>query len=111
VEYAPDLLATDARTRWGGIDCSLPPPDPDFVGREMLFQEVSRFVGGNQSGYLMLVGGMGRGKSAFIAELIHRAWQAGEQPVFLTVANRLRQPADPLCPATIRHQLRTNAEP
>jgi hypothetical protein len=100
VAEAVALLATDARTRWGGIDCSLPPPDPDFVGRETLFQEVGRFVAGNQPGYLVLIGGMGRGKSAFMAELIHRAWLAGEGPVFHIIRYHPSSSGTPVAIAT-----------
>jgi hypothetical protein len=78
----PGLLDANATTRWGHIDCSLPERNPDFIGRDRLFAEVQGFIKGHDSGYLVLVGGMGKGKTTFMTELIHRAIERREQPVF-----------------------------
>jgi len=78
----PNLLDANATARWGHMDCSLAARDPDFVGRDRLFTYVRDFIEGHDSGYLVLVGGMGRGKTAFMTELLHRAVERCEQPVF-----------------------------
>jgi WD40 repeat protein len=66
------LLSTHLATRWE-TDCSLPARNPDFVGRKDLTEKVRRFIDDDsrKSGYLVLVGGMGKGKSTFLAEFIH----------------------------------------
>lgn len=79
---AVELLAIDTQTRWGSIDCSLPPPDPAFVGRKQLLKAVQDFILTHDSGYLVIAGGMGKGKSAFMAELIRTALTRGEAPVY-----------------------------
>jgi len=69
-------------TCWRGIDCSLPLADPHFVGRERLFAAVRDFVGHHDSGHLILVGGMGKGKTTFLSELVRREEARGQYPVF-----------------------------
>jgi WD40 repeat protein len=64
------------QTRWTNIDTLLPPRKSDFVGRRRLFQAIESFIAGHDSGYLVLVGAMGRGKTTFMVELIHRALEA-----------------------------------
>jgi tetratricopeptide (TPR) repeat protein/8-oxo-dGTP pyrophosphatase MutT (NUDIX family) len=75
-------LAVDAQTRWGNIDCALSALEPSFVGRTQLLAEVRRFVATHESGYLVLVGGIGQGKSAFIAELVRNVVARGEEPIY-----------------------------
>ncbi len=82
VEEAITLLTVDAQTRWGNIDCSLPTRDQSFVGRVRLLDEVRRFVATHDSGYLVIVGGMGQGKTAFMAELIRAALARDEDPIY-----------------------------
>ena len=62
--------------------CSLPERNPDFVGREDLMAKVEEFIQTHRSGYLVIVGGMGMGKSAFMARLIHRERDRGEEPIY-----------------------------
>ena len=61
---------------------NLPPRNPDFVGRENLKARVREFVSRPQAGgYLVLIGGMGRGKTAFLTELVHEEIEAGREPI------------------------------
>jgi WD40 repeat protein/DNA-binding winged helix-turn-helix (wHTH) protein len=85
----PSCLATyDSDGRGGSLgaepsiraEAGLEPADV-FVGRERLFQLVSDFVGRAEPGYLVLVGGMGRGKTRFLKELLMRRRAAGETPI------------------------------
>ena len=90
---APDLpkgierLRLDEQERWHGIDCQLPPPDPDFTGREALFKHVAQFIEENESGYLILQGEMGIGKSAFLAALLHAERAKGGLPVYHIISS------------------------
>src|SRR6185436_13305217 len=79
---AVELLAVDMQTRWGSIDCSLPPPNPSFAGRQHLLAAVHAFIRRQASGYLVIASGMGKGKTAFMAELIYTALTQGEAPVY-----------------------------
>lgn len=79
---ALDQLEADNETRWGSVDCTMPVRVVDFVGRDELFKAVDAFIANNDSGYLVIVGGMGKGKSAFMAEMIHRRAESGEVPVY-----------------------------
>lgn len=66
------LLKVDAETRWEDvIDCTTEVErHRDFVGRGWLKKQVQAFVAGHDSGYLLLTGGPGVGKSAFVAEQV-----------------------------------------
>jgi len=69
---AVELLQTDAETRWGEIlDCTTELGDhPVLVGREWLSARVQAFLEGHKSGYLLIAGTPGIGKSAFVADMI-----------------------------------------
>jgi hypothetical protein len=63
-------------------EANLPKRNPHFVGRERLKDRVREFVSGRSSGgYLVLIGGMGRGKTAFLTELVHDQIDAGREPI------------------------------
>ena len=81
VAEAVQLLEVNDRNRWSRIDCTLPPLNPDFVGREQLTAAVQDFVANHESGYLVLVGGMGKGKSTFLSELIHTEQGRKAEPI------------------------------
>jgi WD40 repeat protein len=76
------LLQTDLDNRWRGIDCALPPRNPDFVGRARLFERVGQFIEETESGYLLLEASMGKGKTSFMTELIYRQIAAGQAPIY-----------------------------
>jgi WD40 repeat protein len=84
---AIQMLRRDQQGRWQGIDCQLPPPDPDFTGREALFKRVRDFIKTRSSGYLVLRGEMGIGKSAFMAALLHAERAAGNLPVYHIISS------------------------
>lgn len=76
------LLQTDLATRWRGIDCTLPPRNPDFVGRDALFERLDDFIRNQVSGYLLIEGGMGRGKTSLMTEFVHRRIVNGRAPIY-----------------------------
>lgn len=71
-------------TRWSNIDCSLPPENPDFVGRQRLTEEIIRFIASHRSGYLVLRGSMGSGKTTFLAQFLNsrRARDIGDSVIY-----------------------------
>ena len=74
LQDATRLLTVDAETRWGDIiDCT---PElnrhHDMVGRSWLREWVQAFVDSHSSGYLLLTGGPGIGKSAFVAAQVRQ---------------------------------------
>lgn len=79
---AIQLLDVDIKTRWRSIDCALPPQQPDWVPRATLITAVQKFCATHASGYLVIVGGMGKGKSTFVAELLHDELARGHEPIF-----------------------------
>jgi WD40 repeat protein len=87
LETGIELLRRDEQERWHGIDCQLPPLDPDFTGREALFARVRQFVADNDTGYLVLLGAMGIGKSAFMSALLHAERATGNVPVFHLISS------------------------
>lgn len=82
VAEATALLAVDAQTRWGDIiDCAQELRDhPNLVGREWLKERVQKFThdGQRYSGYFLISGEPGAGKSAFVADRL----RAQEFPVY-----------------------------
>src|SRR5262249_17348816 len=97
---APDLrqgavdLLTDAATRWQ-IDSRVAPRDPAFVRGERLIAGVEAFVARPGAGYLVLVGGMGVGKTALLTELLHRRALIGDPPIYHLVGREGSASADP----------------
>jgi hypothetical protein len=69
---AVTLLVVDAQTRWGGIiDCTDElKRHRDFVGRHWLREGLRSHIQSHDSGYLLLTGGPGVGKSALVTELV-----------------------------------------
>ena len=69
---AEQLLVVDKQTRWGEIiDCTLElTRHQGVVGRTWLREWVQTHVDSHASGYVLLTGGPGVGKSAFIAEQV-----------------------------------------
>jgi WD40 repeat protein len=95
VDDALALLADDLSARWRGIDCELPPRNPDFVGRERLFGALRQFIQNHESGYLVLVADIGKGKSSVMVEFLHRLLDAGDSPVYHIVSSRSSLTSDP----------------
>ena len=82
LEEAVRLLEIEADTRWSSIDCALPPHQPDFVERQRLTAAVQQFIATQESGYLVLVGGVGKGKSTWLAEFLYDEQARGKAPVY-----------------------------
>ncbi|MEQ1858747.1 MAG: WD40 repeat domain-containing protein [Chthoniobacteraceae bacterium] len=82
IEHAAELLVVDHETRWQGIDFKLPRMPGPFVGRNVLTARVNEFIHRTDSGYGVLVGGMGVGKTSFLANLVHLLTASGVRPVF-----------------------------
>jgi WD40 repeat protein len=82
VDHAANLLSVDYDGRCQGIGCELPPKQPDYVGRESLTAEILRFVRDAESGYGLVVGGMGSGKTSFMKRLLHHLDEEGCLPAF-----------------------------
>src|SRR5262249_39664010 len=82
LKNAIEKLKVNAETRWRTIDCALPPRHPHFVGRARLTEAVRHFIARQEAGYLVLVGGMGQGKSTWLTELIHTEQARGEEPIY-----------------------------
>ena len=87
IETLVGQLYHDSATRWRGIDCRRPESDRHFVGRRKLIGKIEEFIGREDSGYLVLVGGMGTGKSSLMAHLIEAAHKRGETPAFHIVGS------------------------
>ncbi|MBN2533117.1 MAG: PD40 domain-containing protein [Spirochaetales bacterium] len=82
-----DAVSTLAilETRWHMCHCSSLFKDyfiKDYQGRDTLFSGIHHFVTTRKKGCLLLVGGMGKGKSTFLAQLIYRSYLKGERPVY-----------------------------
>jgi WD40 repeat protein len=82
LDQAVALLDHAEHARWGEVDCGLKARDPDFVGRDRLFQELQRLIATTSRGYIILEGGVGRGKTSFVTEQLHRLRDDGENPVY-----------------------------
>jgi hypothetical protein len=65
----------------GDLSGNLPRRNPDFVGRVRLFEQLERWIRSTPSGYLLIIGGVGRGKTTFLSECVHRGLDRGEVPV------------------------------
>jgi WD40 repeat protein len=59
-----------------------PPLDVRFTGRSKIFNRVQSFIEDCESRYLVLSGGMGRGKTQLMSKLIHDAFGRGDRPVY-----------------------------
>lgn len=79
VDEMVQRIAANQGSRFGHIDCQLPPRDVNFVGRAWLMASVAEHIHTKQRGYLVLVGDIGTGKSAFLAEYLHRERVAGQR--------------------------------
>jgi len=66
----------------GSLSNNLPGRDPEFVGRRSLFRKLDEWIATTPAGYLLIVGGVGRGKTAFMAECVHSHIEQGEVPVY-----------------------------
>ena len=76
------LGQASAPGRWTGVDCALPRRSRRFVERRTLWDHLRQFVETADSGYLVLVAGMGHGKTSVFKEWLYRAIDRGESPVF-----------------------------
>lgn len=94
VPEAVHLLTMDAKTRWVDIDCKIPSHET-FVGREHLIHEIDQYIATHRSGYLVLTGSMGKGKSALLSHLIARAVAQNQAPVFHIVGGYSSLTAQP----------------
>jgi hypothetical protein len=65
----------------GDLSGNLPERDPDFVGRARFFEHLEAWIRNTRSGYLVLVGGVGIGKTTLLSEFVHRLAARGERPV------------------------------
>lgn len=83
------------RSRWPHVDCALGQRDPAFVGREKLFALIREHTASPEAGSLVLVGGMGVGKSTLISEYLHREIDAGRDPVDYLITHFTASSADP----------------
>jgi WD40 repeat protein len=84
VEGADSLVAAISKAcaeRWPEVDCSLPARPPGFIGRTRLLKYVDDFLRETDAGYLVLIGGMGRGKTTFLKEWVHQQRVAGHAPI------------------------------
>ncbi len=88
IDEAKREMQAYAQRIWPNVNLQPIVPPTDFTGRENVIKAVREFMQKNSSGYLLLVGGMGRGKSALMEKLIHDAWQRGEQPVYYRIGKR-----------------------
>lgn len=70
---AGNKLHAMQNARWPDIDSRLDRRNPDFTGRDRLFQKVKDFMQEEKGGYLVVSGEMGRGKTTFMTELVYRA--------------------------------------
>jgi WD40 repeat protein len=101
------LLSAHIETSWQ-IDCSLPSRNHDFVGRERLIEEIRRFIDGHDSGYLVLVGGMGKGKSTVLAEFIRQEEEQRDERLVCHIIDYQRKETTELSgiAACLYHQFR-----
>jgi WD40 repeat protein len=65
----------------GDLSGNLPERNPDFVGRERFFAYLEEWIINTPSGYLVLEGGVGIGKTTLLGEYVHRLIKRGEFPV------------------------------
>jgi WD40 repeat protein len=65
----------------GDLSGNLPRQNHDFVGRERFYEHLEQWIRTITSGYLVLEGGVGIGKTALLAEYVHRLIARGEMPV------------------------------
>ena len=72
----------NVHARWGDQDCHLPARPQYAIERKQLKAKVKEFVANHDGGYLVIVGGMGRGKTTFMTDIIRQAEMAGECPVY-----------------------------
>lgn len=72
LDEAVELLHLVQDKFWGKIEETLPEL-PEFVGRQRLLTEIEKWKQHTASGYLILVGGMGLGKTTLLAKLVHDA--------------------------------------
>lgn len=79
VDAMVQRIAANQGSRFGHIDCQLPARDSNYVGRALLMATLDQHIRIAQRGYLVLVGGIGTGKSAFLAEYLHRERVAGRR--------------------------------
>lgn len=70
IERGAVLLEVDYQTRWQAFDFELPERQPDFVGRKKMTGKILEFIRTTESGYGVVVGGMGSGKTSFMKQLI-----------------------------------------
>lgn len=82
IESSAVAIEIDAQTRWGDLDFDPPPRQKDFVGREDLKREILRFILKTDSGYGVIVGGMGAGKTTFLKVMIRVLIDSGRRPAF-----------------------------
>jgi len=76
------LAAKAAQDKWTLIDDRLGPHDEFYVPRVGLEREVQAKLKAAPSGHLVVVGGMGRGKTTYLTERIHHLHQQGERPIY-----------------------------
>lgn len=81
IEEAMELLVVHLQSQGQGIRYDVPPPPVDFVGRQILTDRVLEFVDSAESGYGVLVGSMGSGKTTFFRHLVHLLAAMGRRPV------------------------------
>ncbi len=88
VETGAAFLEIEHQTRYQGFDFDLPAEPPDFVGRVHLTEALVQFVQETASGYGVVLGGMGCGKTSFMLHLIRRLDADGFQPAFHIVPSQ-----------------------
>ena len=113
VETGAAALELERQTRWQGFDFALPAPQPDFVGRAGLTAGILHFLRNTDSGYAVIVGGMGSGKTCFMKQTIRQLAGDGWNVVFHLVPS---QPgtacrAENLAKKIYYHLRRTNLTP
>jgi hypothetical protein len=87
IDEARMLITSDTKTRWS-IDCAIPRRNSSFVGREKLIEHVRDFIEKRDSGYLVLIGLVGQGKSTFLAEWIRREQERLKEAVVYHILGR-----------------------
>ncbi len=80
VDTARDRLELDASTRFR-VDCTLPPAPEHYTGRARLAETLRRFIDTHESGYLVIVGGVGQGKSTFLAQAVREEGRRRGEPI------------------------------
>ena len=79
---AAALLAVDQDTRWELFKFRPPPPPKAFVGRKRLTAAVLDFIARASSGYGVVVGAIGAGKTSFLQHLLEILVAQGHRPTF-----------------------------